>query len=244
VLFISGGQLKPMNFRVESYAHPPQGLIRDQVYRNLKKKILGLELEPGRLLSEKTLIEMLQVSRTPIREALVRLAQEGLVDTVPQKGSFISPIDMELVEESIFVRETLERAIVRQACEMLSSERIMQLDHLIRLQELAMEEKNYGRLFELDEEFHQTIIVGCGKHRTWQLLHDLSAQYHRIRILRLAASYDWQIILAQHQRIVQALREKDPDTAEKVMQEHIGRVRFEKDQLQEKYPTYFKQASK
>jgi GntR family transcriptional regulator, rspAB operon transcriptional repressor len=229
-----------MNFRVESYGSPPQGLIRDQVHRNLKKQILELELEPGRQLSEKALIEMLQVSRTPIREALVRLAQEGLVETVPQKGSFISLIDMELVEESIFVRETLERAIVRQACELLSSEQIMQLDHLIRLQELAMEEKNYSRLFELDEDFHQKIIVGCGKIRTWKLLRELSAQYHRIRILRLAASYDWQIILAQHRAIVQALREKNPEAAEKVMQEHIGRVRFEKDQLKEKYPSYFK----
>lgn len=217
-----------------------KGLIRDNVHETLKRNIMTLKLEPGRFISEKEIIEMLQVSRTPIREALVKLAQEELIETIPQKGSFISLIDLNLVEESRFVRETLESAIVRQACELLSSEQVLQLQHLINLQELCVAQRNYVRLFELDEEFHRSIIVGCGNTRTWGLLQQLGTHYNRIRYLRLAVNDDWDIIWSEHREIVRAILEKNPDQAEQAMHKHLRRVSFEKEELKVKYPTYFK----
>ncbi|MGG1518657.1 GntR family transcriptional regulator [Paenibacillus oryzisoli] len=217
-----------------------KGLIRDNVHDTLKRNIMELRLEPGRLISEKEIIEMLQVSRTPIREALVKLAQEELIETIPQKGSFISLIDLQLVEESRFIRETLETAVVRQACELLNAEQAMQLQNLINLQELCAAERNYARLFELDEEFHRTIIVGCSKIRTWGLLQQLGTHYNRIRYLRLAVNYDWDVILSEHRSIARAIRERNPDMAEEAMREHLSRVRFEKEELMAKYPTYFR----
>lgn len=95
----------------------------------------------------------------------------------------------------------MERAVIRQACEMLNAEQVMQLQNLISLQELCVEGNNYERLFELDEEFHKTISVGCGKYRTWNLVQQVSNHYNRIRFLRLAVNYDWQIILSEHQAI-------------------------------------------
>jgi DNA-binding GntR family transcriptional regulator len=228
-----------MNMKLDA-SRDAKGLIRDYVHDTLKKSIMELKLEPGRLISEKEVVEMLQVSRTPIREAFVKLSQEELIETIPQKGSFISLIDLELVEESRFVRETLERAIVRQACEMLKAEQVLQLQNLISLQELCVEEKNYERLFELDEEFHKTIIIGCGKTRTWGMLQQLSTHYNRIRFLRLAVNYDWQSILSDHHAITRAIRDKDPDAAEQAMREHLSRVNFEKEELRQKYPSYFK----
>ncbi|WP_054028537.1 GntR family transcriptional regulator [Bacillus sp. FJAT-28004] len=228
-----------MNFKSET-SRDAKGSIRDFVYDKLKADILDLKLEPGRFISEKDIIEMLKVSRTPIREAFVKLSQEGLIETIPQRGSFISHIDLDMVEESRFVRETMESTIVRLACEQLKAEQVLQLQNLIALQELCIEEKNYKRLFELDDEFHKTIIIGCGKLRTWKLLQELSAHYQRVRMLRLAANDDWHIILSQHRAIVTAIKEKDPDAAEKVMHEHLNRFQLEKDELKEKYPAYFK----
>jgi DNA-binding GntR family transcriptional regulator len=228
-----------MNKKLET-ARDSKGLIRDYVYDTLKREIMELKLEPGRFISEKDVIEMLQVSRTPIREALVKLSQEGLIETIPQKGSFISLIDLELVEESRFVRETLEKAIVRQACRLLSSEQVLQLQNLISLQELCVREKNFERLFDLDEEFHQTIVVGCGKTRTWGMLQQLNTHYNRIRFLRLAVNYDWEIILSEHREITRAIREKEADAAEQAMSEHLRRVIFEKEELLQKYPSFFK----
>ncbi|UUZ94099.1 FCD domain-containing protein [Paenibacillus sp. P25] len=114
------------------------------------------------------------------------------------------------------------------------------LQNLISLQELCVEEKNYERLFELDEEFHKTIIIGRGKTRTWNLLQQLGTHYNRIRFLRLADNYDWEIILSEHHAIIRAIRERDPDAAEQAMREHLSRVSFEKEELLKKYPSYFK----
>lgn len=217
-----------------------KGLIRDHVHETLKKHIMELKLEPGRFISEKEMIETLQVSRTPIREAFVKLAQEELIETIPQKGSFITLIDLKMVEESRFVRETLESAIVRQACELLTAEQAMQLQNLVNLQELCVQERNFTRLFELDEEFHRLILVSCGKTRTWELLNQMSTHYIRLRFLRLATNDDWDVILAGHREIVKAIRERRPDEAENAMREHLSRVTYEKDELLSKYPTYFK----
>ncbi|PZE20011.1 GntR family transcriptional regulator [Paenibacillus xerothermodurans] len=217
-----------------------RGLVRDYVYETLKKNIMELRLEPGRFISEKELVEMLSVSRTPIREALVRLTQEELIETTPHKGSIISLIDLEHAEESRFLRATLESAIVREACAKLSREQILNLQNLIALQELCESEGNYERLFELDEQFHQTIIVGCGRTRTWGLIQQVTTHYNRIRFLRLASNHDWRVILAQHRGIVQAIQENDPAAAEQVLRDHLDRVIIEKEELRQKYPRYFK----
>ncbi|MCU6795057.1 MULTISPECIES: GntR family transcriptional regulator [Paenibacillus] len=217
-----------------------KGLIRDHVYENLKKNIMELKLEPGRLISEKELVEMLQVSRTPIREALVKLSQDELIETTPQKGSVISLIDMQHAEEARFLRETMESAIVREACVKLSSEQVLHLQNLIALQELCESEENYERLFELDEEFHRSIIVGCGRTRTWGLIQQVTTHYNRIRFLRLATNHDWKIILSQHHGIVRAIKEKNPDAAEQVLRDHLELVVIEKEELKHKYPGYFK----
>ena len=217
-----------------------KGLIRDYVHDTLKKNIMELKLEPGRLISEKEVADMLHVSRTPIREAFVKLSQEDLIETVPQKGSFISLINMQHVEESRFVRDTLETAIIRLACRLLSNEQVLQLQNLVSLQELCAEERNYERIFELDEEFHKTIILGCGKVQTWGILQRMNTHYGRLRFLRLASNYNWDIILSEHNKIVAAIRGKDPAQAERTMHEHLGQVLEETVGLKQKYPEYFK----
>ncbi len=228
-----------MTLKLES-ERVSKGLVRDYVYETLKKNIMELSLAPGRFILEKEVMDMLKVSRAPIREAFMKLSQEDLIETIPQKGSFVTLIDLELVEESRFVRETLERTIVKQACSMMNAEQVLQLQNLISLQELCVNQKNYERLFELDEAFHKMIIVGCKKVRSWELQQQLNTHYSRIRFLRLADNFDWMDILEDHQAIVRAIREKNPDAAEQAMYEHLVRVRFEMDELLQKYPNYFK----
>lgn len=219
---------------------PTRERVRDHVYETLKKNIMELKLEPGRYISEKEAVEMLQVSRTSVREAFIRLSQEELIETVPQKGSFISLIDLEHVEESRFVREQLEAGAVRLACEMLDKSGILQLENVIAMQELSVEERNYEKLFDLDEQFHRSILIGCGKRRTWGIIQQMSTHFNRIRLLRLAVNYDWNIILSQHRDIVQAIRDKDPDRAEKTMRDHVRLIVLEKEALKNRYPDYFK----
>ncbi|HZH58880.1 MAG TPA: GntR family transcriptional regulator [Metabacillus sp.] len=213
---------------------------RDFVYEVLRENIISLKLEPGRNISEKEISEWLQVSRTPVREAFVKLTQEELLEVYPQRGTFISLIDMYHVEEARFIREHLERAAVRVACENFSNEHILKLEANITMQKLCVEEKNYTKLFELDEEFHYTITMGCGKERIWAVIQQMNAHLNRIRMLSLAANYNWDLILTQHEGITLAIKEKNPNLAEKTMEDHLKKLTFEQEDLKNEYKKYFK----
>ncbi|MBO8162107.1 MAG: GntR family transcriptional regulator [Brevibacillus sp.] len=214
--------------------------IRDHIYQELKKNIISLKLEPGLSISEKEISAMLNVSRTPVREAFVKLAQEELLEIYPQKGTFVSLIDLDHVEEARFIREHLERATVRVACEKISADSLLELETNLVMQQLCVNDKNYTKLFELDEEFHSTLAKGCGKERVWSVIQQTNLHLNRIRMLRLASNYNWDTILSQHREILNAIKERDPDKAEQVMKEHLTMVIAEQDELKKSYPNYFK----
>lgn len=210
------------------------------IYYNLREEIINLHLAPGTSISEKELSEKYSVSRTPVREALVRLAQEGLVNIYPQRGTVISLIDLSAVEEGRFLREHLERAVVKEACKEFSKENIIALEMNLKLQEMYIENKDYKKLFETDEQFHKIIFEGSNKSRIWNSIGDASTEFQRIRVLRLTANSDWDNIYQQHKEIFEAIKNKDGDVAEKIMEDHLKMVIFDEDQVMKTYPDYFK----
>ena len=211
------------------------------IYYTLREEIINLYLEPGTSISEKELSEKYSVSRTPVREALVRLAQEGLVNIYPQKGTVVSLIDLSAVEEGRFLREHLERAVVKEACKEFSQENILSLEMNLKLQKMYIENHDYKKLFEADEEFHKIIFEGCNKKRIWKSINDGSTEFQRIRILRLATNSSWDNIYVQHKEIFNAIKNKTPEKAEEFMKEHLNMVIFDKNQIKESYPNYFKE---
>lgn len=213
---------------------------RDYVYEILRENIISLKIEPGKNISEKEISELLEVSRTPVREAFVKLAQEELLEVYPQKGTIIALIDLQHVEEARFIREHLERAAVRVACENFSEEHLIRLEENLVEQKRCIEENDFTKLFKLDEEFHKTIAYGSGKERIWTLIQQMNAHLNRIRMLSLAANYDWDLILSQHERIYAAIKAKDADAADNVMEEHLKKLLFEQDKLHKDYQQYFK----
>ncbi|KHD85581.1 GntR family transcriptional regulator [Bacillus ginsengihumi] len=213
---------------------------REYVYNLLRNQILEMELEPGVSLSEKEISEKLQVSRTPVREAFIKLSQEGLLEIYPQKGTFVSLIDLGLVEEARFMREQLEIAVVRLACEHFPEEHLISLESNLKMQKVCSEQKDYQQLFELDEDFHRTIFQGCNKERIWLAMQPMNTHFNRTRILRLASNYNWDDILSQHTEIVHAIKEQTPEKAVHVMKKHLMMVEFDKKELQRFNPRYFK----
>jgi len=211
------------------------------IYYKLREEIINLYLEPGTNISEKELSDKYSVSRTPVREALVRLAQEGLVNIYPQKGTVISLIDLSAVEEGRFLREHLERAVVKEACIEFSQENILALEMNLKLQKMYIENNDYKKLFEADEEFHKIIFEGCNKKRIWKSINDGSTEFQRIRVLRLAVNSGWDNIYVQHKEIFDAIKNKTPENAEEFMKEHLNMVIFDKNQIRESYPNYFKE---
>lgn len=213
---------------------------RSEVYAKLREQILSLELPPGAALSEKESSLAFGVSRTPVRESFVRLAQEGLVQVLPQRGTFVSLIDPELVEEARFMREQLERAVIRLACASFPKDSMEALETNLRLQRESMAEANDKRMFELDEDFHRTIFEGCRKLNTWAVIQQMNAHLNRSRLLRLVSDHEWSHLYAQHEQMAAAIRDGDAETADRVMKEHLSLSIRDQAVLKEKFPHYFK----
>lgn len=213
---------------------------RDYVYESLRDQIISMELEPGRSISEKEISELLQVSRTPVREAFVMLAKEELLEVYPQRGTTISLIDLYMVEEARFIRENLERATVKLACENFSDEYLERLQLNVATQKKCVDAEDYTKLFELDEQFHYTIAIGSGKERIWTIIQQMKAHLNRIRLLSLAAHLNWDLIVSQHEEILLAIQEKNPQMADEAMEAHLKKLIFDQNKLKEEFPQYFK----
>lgn len=214
---------------------------REYVYRCLKENIMQLRLEPGSVLSEKEVAAVLNVSRTPVREAFIQLAREYLLDILPQKGTYVSYIDLENVEESVFLREKVEREVVKLACTHFPVDKLFELQSNLSLQQLCIDEENYLKLFELDEALHKSIFEGCKKARIWSLIQQINTHYNRVRLLNFAGKYDWATILKQHQELVRAIREKNVELGTEIIDLHLNKVRIDLRDLLVDYAHYFKQ---
>lgn len=216
-----------------------RGSSRQYVYDIVKEQIMTGELAPGTKLSEKEISEKLNVSRTPVREAFLQLNQEDLLGIFPQIGTIITKIDLKLVEEGRFVREHIEKAIVREAAASINEEDLLQIESNLTLQEFSLQKESYQRLFELDDQFHYLLYKGCQKERTWNMIKRMNVQFDRLRLFRLAVNHDWDIIVAQHREIFEAIQKGNADEAEKKTIEHLSLVNIEKTDLKDKYSDYF-----
>ncbi|MDX6152250.1 GntR family transcriptional regulator [Marinococcus sp. PL1-022] len=216
-----------------------QQTARSNTYKTIKDKIIKLELKPGERVSENKIAETLEVSRTPVRESFVRLSQEGLIDVYPQRGSFISLIKEEDVEEGRFMREHMEIAVVKLACQNINSTFLQHLSENLLLQDNSISEKNHQRLFQLDEEFHHTIFIGCNKERTWQSVQNMMVHLNRTRMLSLASELNWEKIVTQHKEIVEAIKNQNETEAERIMREHMALVNIDMASLKTNYSNYF-----
>lgn len=115
---------------------------KEYVYRVLKDNIMSLELSPGEILSESDLSKKLNVSRTPIREVLIKLKAEKLIEVKPQAGTYVSQIDWNLIEEAIFIRYNLEKEALKEACENFSEDTLIEMEKCLFAQKLVAQKGN------------------------------------------------------------------------------------------------------
>lgn len=212
---------------------------KEDVYQALRHDILHLELTPGTKISEKEISDKFQVSRTPVREVFVRLAQEELLDIYPQRGSFVSLIDLDHIDEARFVRENLEKAVIREACQSIWEEKLHYLRSNLATQEVCRENRNYKHMLQLDDGFHQMIYEAAGKIRTWRVIEQFNTDFYRLRMLRLTHDFQWEKILTQHWDIFKSLTDRDGDRGMQIVEDHLQLVSIEKGELLSSWPEYF-----
>lgn len=218
---------------------------KEFAYEEIKNEILKLKLIPGTKISEKPISERLNVSRTPIREAFLKLAQEELLNIIPQSGTFVSLINLNLAEEARFVREVMETRIVGLCCEGIPEDSLFRLEVNLKMQEKLVSndigKEQIEKFHDLDESFHKELFIACGKERTWKMIQDMAGHLNRFRLLRLIDSkdLDWSILLNHHQVIYQAIFEKNKEKAEELMEIHMRLMLSEKEILLQEFPEYF-----
>jgi DNA-binding GntR family transcriptional regulator len=222
-------------------AYASRSSAREMVYRSLRHDILHLILKPGTKMSEQEVSERFHVSRTPVREVFVRLFQDGLVEVYPQRGTYVSLINLANVDEGRFAREVLEMAVVQDACGHLTRDDIINLESNLAQQEICHDNQSYLQMLSLDDRFHAALFRICGRERTWQMISQLNNDFFRLRVLRLSHHHDWDRIIAQHRAILDAVKENKPDTAAQTMQEHLRMVIVERKRLLQEFPDYFAQ---
>ena len=220
---------------------------KQYTYRVLKENIMNLNLYPGESISEAEISKILKISRTPIREAIVKLSEEELISVFPQKGSYVSKIDLDLVKEAVFLRNICEEKILEIAIESKNNILLIkELERNLEYQKLAYNleentEENIYKIFSLDNEFHKSIYDFCNKKNIWKSIKRLSSHYDRIRLLDTIEKNNILFIIKQHEEIIKIIKEENLKAVHNLVSSHL--VKFEDliEFFREKYSDYFLQ---
>jgi len=195
----------------------------ETIFQTLRTDIIRMRLRPGERLSENELGLRFGISRTPVRAAIVRLVDDGLIKVLPQRGTYVAPISLQAVRRARFVRNALELAIIREAAEHgLPEAAILEAKQAIHDQENAGSDPE---LFtEADDRFHRTFANGIGYGNIWSVVENEKAQFDRIRFLSLSHVTPIDCLIDQHRTILSAVEARDPDTAEQTLRAHLSIV--------------------
>ena len=211
---------------------------RDYAKRVIRDKIISLELEPGTAISDRELAAWMNLSRTPVREALLDLAKVKIVEIYPQRGSVVAPIDYNLVEEAQFVRSVLEVAVVQLACERATQEQLEQLKENVALQEFYYQHGSSERLLEMDDEFHRLLFQIAGRMQAYEMMRSITVHFDRVRSLAVTAVKE-HLWMSDHRNICEAVAAHDQEAARQLMEKHLNRYKVDETALREQYPQYF-----
>ncbi len=210
---------------------------RRRVYDTLRSKMLTLELPPGSALSENELAAALGVSRTPVRESLILLSEEGLVQVFPQVGSFVSRVDPEKVADAQFLREAVELASLDSIPADLDADLVRELQanlHRQHAPDIGLDE-----FFALDEEFHQGLLRLGGHGNAWPTVVAAKGHLDRARRLGLNESSSPTKFADQHQAVLKAVLASDIDLAKNLMRQHLRAVFDDIERIQARSPELF-----
>jgi DNA-binding GntR family transcriptional regulator len=209
------------------------------IYEALYKSIARVELRPGEVLNEKALTEHFSVSRTPLREALLKLQAEGLVEMVPQAGTFVSRIPVAAIREAIIIRRSLEELAVVRLAEVANERDIARLDLVIAQQKLAVSLDDQRGFHDADEAFHEMIALAAGFSRLWPMVRQVKVHLDRLRVLTLPIEGRMGVTVEEHEAIRNAIAARSVDGARAALHQHLGVMIPYIEHISSTYPDYF-----
>jgi len=217
----------------------PSHTIGDSVYFSLRKNIVNLNLKPGEALNVKAISEKLGVSRTPVRDAFIKLEKEGLVDVFPQKGTSVSRIDLKRVDEERFIRESLAEKAMELFMRERPSSAIARLSANLQLQRECEARNDCLGFLEHDDEFHGIVFQATDKEMSWRLIRSMSGHYRRVRLMSLWDGGVLSDVLAQHEAILRHIQAGDLPAVLEAQRSHLTKIVLDERALMRAYPGYF-----
>lgn len=196
--------------------------LRDQIYLLVRRAIVTGKLAPGSSVNEIEIAERLGTSRTPVREAVKKVEDEGLIDVRAQAGTFVTPISSTQVREAYIIRTALERESARRAAEVITEDQVQRLNDNIDIHALSLRRARFEDAIDHDDTFHRLIAEVNGYRMLWRVVDMSKAQMDRCRLLSLPSPGAGETTIAQHRAIVEALAAHDPDAADRAVSAHLA----------------------
>lgn len=195
-----------------------------QVFETIKEEIVSGVLPPDAQLSEADLSERLGVSRTPVREALIKLAEDGLVRIIPQVGTFVAPISIDSVNEAQFIREHLECALIVDAVRRMDKTTLHRLQDNLEQQDRAVRYNDWDKFYELDEAMHTLLAQASGHAQTWRIVQQSKVHMDRVRHVSFRMPDHMAKLIGQHKAIINAVADGDEERAKEALRRHLREI--------------------
>ena len=211
-----------------------------QVFEHLRGRIISLELKPGTMLSRAELQSQFGVSSTPIRDALLKLQEEGLVEIYPQHATVVSPIDLGLARQAQFLRRSIEQEVARTLAEVRDDGLVRRLRAVIDEQRRFARLKDLDRMTAADQEFHRIMYEAAGVPDLWNLVRRNSGHIDRLRRLHLPVAGKAGQIVQDHLDLVEAIAAGEPDLAERRVREHLSKSLAFSTEMRARFPEFFR----
>lgn len=209
-----------------------------QVFERLRGLIISLELPPGSALSRAALAAQFGVSSTPIRDALMRLEEEGLVEVFPQYATVVSRVDVRLAQQAHFLRQAVELEIVRALAVSHDEMLVANLNQTVARQQQFAKAGEFEKFMAADNEFHAQLYAAADKQDIWSLVKSRSGHIDRLRRMHLPSPGKAQDIVRHHRLIAKAIGAGAPDEAQKHLRTHLSGTLSELGQIRARYPEY------
>lgn len=208
----------------------------------LRQAIVTLDLAPGEFIDKTAVCGRLGVSRFPVSEALARLAAEGLVEILPQRGTRAARIRLPEVKEAMLIRRALEAMVAETAAQRLPAPALSALKDNIRAQQAAVKQGDRPGFYALDLAFHEILVGGLELPRVAAVIEASRANIDRVRRL-LSSPRRHAVTLAEHRTLLKALESRDPGAARRAMEAHLDAVTAELERFSAEHPEVFIQAT-
>ncbi|MDR1764879.1 MAG: GntR family transcriptional regulator [Lachnospiraceae bacterium] len=218
--------------------------LEEMVYLSLKREILDLGLVPGQLIKETMICEMFGVSRTPVRDALRLLQEQGFVQPAPYKGIYVTLLSLSNIKQMIYLRVAVETMVMRDFCRSATKMQMEEAKYMLQKQKAVLLDEGFApeMFYRLDAAMHAVWFEATKKNRLWELIQEQQLHYTRFRMLDFVTETDFQRIIDEHEALLGMVEKRETARMEETLKDHLYySMKRMRHQIDVEYRHYFEE---